>query len=73
MTRIRFCGISSVSATPALAANGTCVDDQIVTWSPCHSARIARGSIGTGVRAVGDVAALDDDVGLGHAGRRRRP
>ena len=31
---------------PALTPNGTWVDDQIVTWSPCHSARIARGSIG---------------------------
>ena len=34
-------------ATPERAMNGTCVDDQTVTWSPCHSATIARGSIGT--------------------------
>ena len=47
MTRTWFCDIPSVSATPDRTANGTCVDDQIVTWSPCHSARIARGSIGT--------------------------
>ena len=31
---------------PLRAANGTCVDDQTVTRSPCHCATIARGSIG---------------------------
>ena len=56
MTRTWFCGMPRVSATPDLTANGTCVDDQIVTWSPCHSARIARGSIGTACEPVGDVA-----------------
>ena len=40
-------GSSSVSGTPLRAENGTCVDDQIVTWSPYHWATIARGSIGT--------------------------
>ena len=47
MMRTRDSGISSVVATPERAANGTCVDDQIVTRSPCHCAMIARGSIGT--------------------------
>ena len=47
MTRTWFNGMPSVSATPDLTPNGTCVDDQIVRWSPCHSATIARGSIGT--------------------------
>ena len=40
-------GISSVVATPLRAMNGTCVDDQMVTRSPCHWATIACGSIGT--------------------------
>ena len=34
-------------ATPARAANGVWVEDHTVTRSPCHSATIARGSIGT--------------------------
>ena len=40
-------GISSVCATPARAAYGTCVEDHTVTLSPCHCAITARGSIGT--------------------------
>ena len=40
-------GICSVCATPARAAYGTWVEDQIVTSSPCHCATTARGSIGT--------------------------
>ena len=47
MMRTSASGSSSVLATPARAMNGTCVDDQTVTLSPCHSATIARGSIGT--------------------------
>ena len=38
---------SRVVATPLRAMNGTCVDVHTVTLSPCHSATIARGSIGT--------------------------
>ena len=34
-------------ATPLRAMKGTCVDDQIVTLSPCHCATTAWGSIGT--------------------------
>ena len=72
-TRTCDSGICSVCATPARAAYGTCVDVQTVTWSPCHCATTARGSIGTPCDRVGDVAALDDDVGAGDAPRRRRP
>ncbi len=67
MMRTLLAGSSSVSMTPLRAANGTCVEVQIVTWSPDHCATMARGSIGTGVRAVGDEAALDDEVGIAHA------
>jgi hypothetical protein len=46
---MRTCASGSfrVVATPLLAMNGTCVDDQIVTRSPCHCAITAWGSIGT--------------------------
>ena len=47
MMRTFDSGICSVCATPPRAANGTWVDDQTVTLSPCHWAMIARGSIGT--------------------------
>ena len=47
MMRTWFSGISSVSATPERAMNGTCVDDQTVTFEPCHWAITACGSIGT--------------------------
>ena len=47
LTRTAFSGSWSVSATSVRAAKGTCVDDQICTLSPCHSATMARGSIGT--------------------------
>ncbi len=40
-------GTCRVWATPDRAAYGTCVEDQIVTSSPCHCATTARGSIGT--------------------------
>ena len=46
MMRTLLAGSSSVSMTPLRAANGTCVEVQIVTWSPDHCATIARGSIG---------------------------
>ena len=48
-TMMRTCdsGISSTVATPERAANGTWVEDQTVTLSPCHCAMMARGSIGT--------------------------
>ena len=46
MMRTLLAGSSSVSMTPLRAANGTCVDVQIVTWSPDHCATMARGSIG---------------------------
>src|SRR4029077_13400603 len=46
-TRTSDSGIASVRATPARAAYGTWVDDQMVTLSPCHCATTARGSIGT--------------------------
>ena len=39
-------GSCRTCATPALAAYGTWVELQIVTLSPCHCARSARGSIG---------------------------
>ena len=32
---------------PDRVSNGTCVEDQTVSFSPCHCATIARGSIGT--------------------------
>ena len=57
MMRTWLSGSSSVSRRRCGPMNGTCVDVQIVTWSPCHWATIARGSIGTRVRHVGDVAA----------------
>ena len=64
-TRTFDSGIPSVWATPARATNGTCVDDQIVTRSPCHSrddrARLDRDALGR----IGHVPALDDDVGCG--------
>ena len=47
MTRTSASGSCRVVATPERAMNGTCVDVQTVTLSPCHSATIARGSIGT--------------------------
>ena len=47
MIRTLFIAISRVWATPSWTMYGTWVDDQMVTWSPCHSAMIARGSIGT--------------------------
>ena len=57
----------------ARATNGTWVDVQTVTLSPCHSRdhrpRLDRDAL----RAIGHVAALHDDVGVGHAPRRRRP
>ena len=46
MMRTLLAGSSSVSMTPLRALNGTCVDVQIVTWSPDHWATMARGSIG---------------------------
>ena len=47
MTRTSASGIWRVVATPERAMNGTWVDVHTVTLSPCHSATIARGSIGT--------------------------
>jgi len=47
MMRTLDSGISSVVATPERAMNGTWVEVHTVTLSPCHSATIARGSIGT--------------------------
>ena len=46
MMRTCDSGICSVWATPERAANGTCVELQTVTRSPCHCAISARGSIG---------------------------
>jgi len=46
MMRTEVSGMPRQRATPLRALKGTCVEDQIVTWSPCHSAITARGSIG---------------------------
>ena len=53
--------------TPLRAANGTCVDVQIVTWSPDHCATIARGSIGAACEPSATKRLLIDDVGVAHA------
>ena len=73
ITRTRLSGSSSVSAMPDRVSNGTCVEDQTVSFSPCHCATIARGSIGTAWEASATKRVRDDLVGLRHARRRRRP
>ena len=68
MMRTWFSGISSVSATPERAMNGTWVDDQTVTFGALplgdHGMRLDRHR----VRHVGHIAALDHRVGGGHRG-----
>ena len=67
MMRTLLAGSSSVSMTPLRAANGTCVEVQIVTWSPDHWATMARGSIGAAWEPSATKRLLIDDVGVAHA------